>query len=126
MQRFGLNPVWDDIWVVFSPFTDLFYLKFLHKDFRHCFLIMEVNNILFVIDPLASRIEVNTLFINKIELFEIFKSKGMKIIKTSFFNINKKSWKFGIFTCVEVVKRVLGIYNWKIITPYQLYNFLNK
>ena len=28
------------------------------------------------------------------------------------------------FTCVEVVKRVLGIKRWSIFTPYQLYRYL--
>lgn len=28
------------------------------------------------------------------------------------------------FTCVELVKRILGIYNWGIVTPYQLYKYL--
>lgn len=126
MQKFGLTSSWDQVWVVFSPFTDLFYLKCLRKGFRHCFLILENNGVLFIVDPLASKIQLSSIFIDKTLFFNILIMNNMTILKTSFFDITKTSWKFGIFTCVQVIKRILGIYNFRIITPYQLYKFLIK
>ena len=50
----------------------------------------------------------------------------MKILKVSFVQNQRKSWTFGIFTCVEVVKRILGISKKRVLTPYQLYKYLLK
>lgn len=37
-----------------------------------------------------------------------------------------KQGLFGMFTCVKLVKTFLGIRNPFVITPYQLYNYLEK
>lgn len=126
MQRFGLSQKWDNVWVVFSPFTTLWFLKFLHKGFKHCFLVLEDNGYFFIVDPLASKIELMTFHILSNSFFAEFENCGMKVVKVSINKNISSSWKFGIFTCVEVVKRILGISSVKIITPYQLYKHLLK
>lgn len=126
MQRFGLNAKWDNVWVVFSPFTSLWYLRFLKSGFKHCFLVLEDNGAFFVVDPLASKIELLTFRISGTLFISEFERLGMKVIKTNINDNSASSWKFGIFTCVEVVKRILGVYSFKVITPYQLYKYLLK
>ncbi|MBD5405002.1 hypothetical protein HDR59_00450 [bacterium] len=126
MQRFGLSANWDNVWVVFSPFTTLWYLKFLRVGFKHCFVILEDNGYFFIVDPLASKIELMSFHILGDRLINEFKNLGMNVVKVSINKENSASWKFGIFTCVEVVKRILGISSLRVITPYQLYKYLLK
>ena len=35
-------------------------------------------------------------------------------------------WHIGPFTCVDQIKRLLGIQSWRIRTPYQLYRYCNE
>ncbi|MGN0929529.1 MAG: hypothetical protein ACI4N3_02720 [Alphaproteobacteria bacterium] len=126
MRRFGLNVKWDNVWVVFSPVTTLWYLKFLHVGFKHCFLILEDNGYFFIVDPLSSKIELMSFHILGDRLIKELENYDMKVVKTSINENVSPSWKFGIFTCVEVVKRILGISSVRVITPYQLYKYLLK
>ena len=126
MQRFGLNAKWDNVWVVFSPFTSLWYLGFLKSGFKHCFVVLEDSGYFFVVDPLASKIELLTLRISGNTFISEFERLGMKVIRTDINDSSVSSWKFGVFTCVEVVKRILGVYSFRVITPYQLYKYLLK
>lgn len=126
MRRFGLTSKWDNVWVVFSPVTTLWYLKFLRRGFKHCFVILEDNGYFFIVDPLSSKIELMTFHILGDMFIKEFEKLDMKVVKV-FINDNvATSWKFGIFTCVEVVKRILGISSIRVITPYQLYKYLLK
>ncbi|MBD5398135.1 hypothetical protein HDR60_01350 [bacterium] len=126
MRRFGLNAKWDNVWVVFSPVTTLWYLRFLRVGFKHCFLILEDNGYFFIVDPLSSKIELMSFHILGDKLIKELENCDMKVVK-AFINENvPSSWKFGIFTCVEVVKRILGISSLRVITPYQLYKYLLK
>ncbi len=126
MRKFGLNIKWDNVWVVFSPITSLWYLGFLKSGFKHCFLVLEDGGCFFVVDPLASKIQLMTLHIIGDSFISEFEKLGMTVVKTDINDKEVLSWKFGIFTCVEVVKRILGIYSFKVITPYQLYKYLLK
>ena len=126
MQRFGLSSSWDNVWVVFSPYTDLLCLKFLKTGFKHCFLILENDGAYFVVDPISYKVEVSSFFLESNLFFQRLENLGMKILKVSFVQNQRKSWTFGIFTCVEVVKRILGISKKRVLTPYQLYKYLLK
>ena len=126
MQEFGLTYKWDNVWVVFSPFTNFKILKFLHLGFKHCFVILENCGNFFIVDPLAFKIEVSSFYLGKDNLFPYLQKMGMTVVKTNIKGDFKTNWHFSIFTCVEVVKRILGISKISIITPYQLYKYLVK
>ncbi len=119
-------------YVIFSNETTVKILRFLKCGFRHCFIIIGNQNTTTVIDPILFKIDVN-IFNSNIDIVRdiCIKNNMIAIDVTRYFtdkDIDKKDnrFSFGIFTCVEVIKRILGIKNKFILTPYRLYKFLNE
>jgi len=54
------------------------------------------------------------------------KERGCTVIKTCARHDKKRPAPPMIFTCVEAVKRILGIHSVRIFTPWQLYRHLIK
>ena len=98
MQEFGLTYKWDNVWVVFSPFTNFKILKFLHLGFKHCFVILENCGNFFIVDPLAFKIEVYSFYLGKDNLFPYLQKMGMTVVKTNIKGDFKTNWHFSIFT----------------------------
>jgi hypothetical protein len=113
-------------WVVFCKNTDIWWLKFLKKGFRHCFLILNDGSNWITYDPMFSctEITVHKTSIN-FDLPNWFIKNGYTIISSHIIK-QKNMAPISIFNCVESVKRVLGIHNLFIITPYQLYKHLKE
>lgn len=115
-------------WVVFSGETDIPWLKILKPGFRHCFVLMNDGQRWLSIDPLSSYTEV--LIYHHIDpcfdLPQWLLGRGYKIMKTDIDRAHKKAAPVMIFSCVEVIKRLLGIHKRFVFTPYQLYRFLIK
>lgn len=113
--------------VVFSPETQLWWLKFLKKGFKHCFVVLGNEQNLVVIEPLRNRTEVCVLPAFPIQrLKHLLESNGYTVVKTYIRQVPKGAVSLGFFSCVEMAKRLLGIHKMSIITPYRLYKFLNK
>lgn len=125
MQDVGVVNTCSDFYVAFSGKTDLFFLKFLKSGFRHCFLFCGDRYQTFVLDPLANRIDISFIPLDVEVVRQIFENDGVLILKC-FKKYPRLRFGVGIFTCVEVVKRILGISNIFIFTPFQLYKFLQK
>jgi len=107
--------------VIFSDGTTLWYLRGLKKGFRHLALLSEEG---VLIDPLAARIEVRRV---EVESFlEHCRTRGFTIIETEESAQERRGFAFGIFTCVEVAKRILNISAPLTLTPYGLYRLLKK
>ncbi len=126
MQTIGLLNSVSDFYVGFSSDTDLFFLKFLKRGFRHCFLFFGDEFQTFVLDPVSNKIELSLLPFGVEKTKKMFEQKQISVIKVCKNYKPKMKVKTGIFTCVEVVKRVLGISNFFILTPFRLYCFLQK
>jgi len=122
------NIIEQNAWVVFSGETDLPWLKILKPGFRHCFVLMNDGQRWMSIDPLSSYTEV--LIYHHIDFsFDLpqwLSGRGYKVIKTDIDRVHKKAAPVMIFSCVEVIKRLLGIHKRFVFTPYQLYRFLTK
>lgn len=113
-----------NVYVIFSGTTNLWWLKFLKNKFRHCYLILELSNHLWLeINPLS-----NQTFINIYEYYpaNLCFSDKVIVVKTNLQIAPLCPAPLGFFTCVECVKRMLGIHNFFIFTPYRLYKFLTK
>tara|TARA_B100001179_G_C18564594_1_gene392178 strand:+ start:564 stop:986 length:423 start_codon:yes stop_codon:yes gene_type:complete len=115
------------MWVVFSGHSELKILHFLKKGFRHCFVVLNDGKNWITFDPLSHHTEI---VVQKLpfsfDLIGWLTAKDYKILPA---NPNYKRTKpapLMLFTCVEAVKRVLGIHDRYIITPYQLYKFLKQ
>ncbi len=114
-------------WVVFSGDTDLPYLKFLKKGFRHCYILMSDGEKWFSIDPLAHKTEIS--FHSFLEPFNLplwLKSQGYTVLKVALDTPESKPAPIMFITCVESIKRMLGIQKRSLITPWQLYRYLIK
>lgn len=112
-------------WVVFSGQTDLAWLKILKPGFRHCFVLLNDGKRWVSLDPLSNYTDiiVHHHVPPEFDLPLWLKGRGHEVVET---NINRarKPAPFMLFTCVEAVKRVIGLHKRFIITPWQLYRYL--
>lgn len=116
--------------VVFSDDTHLFWLRGLKKGFRHCAMIIrkEDDSGWLVVDPLSHHLLIDEVraVTGQPDLPELLRAEGHTLVAVTIAAPPRKAAPFMPLTCVEVVKRLLGIHDWRIITPYQLYRHLNK
>lgn len=113
-------------WVIFSPQADLAWLKILKPGFRHCAVLLNDGRNWITIDPLSNTTDIT---VHQVPLeFDLplwMKDRGYCIVPAP---VIRKAVPapFAIYSCVEVVKRVLGIHKRRIITPWQLYRYLTN
>jgi hypothetical protein len=113
-------------WVVFSGETDLFLLRFLKPGFRHCFLLLNDGQCWVSYDPMAHHTEI--LVHHMPSFFDLpgwLEGRGHRVIEAQISKVVKKPAPPSLFSCVEAVKRVLGIHRAFVVTPWQLYRHLN-
>lgn len=113
-------------WVVFSGQTEISWLRFLKPGFRHCYVLLNDGERWTSFDPLSHVIEISTHHHVPVD-FDLpawLESRGNRVVAAPVRRDITKPAPFMIFTCVEAVKRVLGIHARKIITPWQLYSHL--
>jgi hypothetical protein len=112
--------------VIFSGDTSLSCLKILRPGFRHCFVAVCRNDHWIICDPLCHRIDL--LVINRnttSDLGNWYRHHGLRVIETRVRAAPLRVAPLRPFTCVEAVKRVLGIHARSVNTPWQLYRYLS-
>ncbi len=114
-----------EVYVFFEDANSIWWLRFLKQGFRHCFvlLISREQKVAILLNPRSNQFDVQ-IFHNCdsdsiIRNFSLVDSRT--IIRTHLTQAPLKSAPIMFFTCVEFVKRLLGIHSISIITPYQLY-----
>ena len=121
--------------IIFSGDTDIRWLKMLKHGFRHCFACVHTHGqsqeqshgqwIFY--DPLA---HVTGLTVHhgmdSVDLEFWFRQHGCTVVRTSLRPIARKKSPPAFFTCVEAIKRLLGIHTLFVITPWQLYRHLQN
>jgi hypothetical protein len=113
-------------WVVFSGMTEISWLKLLKPGFRHCYVLINDGERWVSIDPLSHMTEVSVHHHVPAE-FDLpgwLRSRGNKVVQASLKRDLKSAAPVMFFTCVEAVKRILGIHKRGIVTPWQLYRHL--
>ncbi len=113
-------------WVVFSGQTEISWLKFLKPGFRHCYVLINDGERWTSIDPLShvTEISVHHHVPSDFDLPGWLQSRGNRVVRAPLNRDITKAAPFMLFTCVEAVKRVLGIHRRGIVTPWQLYRHL--
>jgi len=113
-------------WVVFSGQTEISWLKFLKPGFRHCYVLINDGERWTSVDPLShvTEISVHHHVPNDFDLPAWLASRGNRVVRAPLNRDVTKPAPFMLFTCVEAVKRVLGIHRRGIMTPWQLYRHL--
>ena len=113
-------------WVVFSGQTEISWLKFLKPGFRHCYVLINDGERWTSIDPLShvTEISVHHHVPYDFDFPGWLQSRGNRVVRAPLNRDITKAAPFMLFTCVEAVKRVLGIHRRGIVTPWQLYRHL--
>ena len=119
-----------DAFVMFSDSTSLWWLKFLKKDYRHCFVIIKCRDDWVVYEPLLYRTEITIIKdAQPAYIRDCFERIGCEVIPCKLNrSVKSKRSIFSMFmfgNCVISVSKVLGInFPW-VLTPYQLYKCLS-
>lgn len=114
--------------VIFSDHTDLWWLKFLRRGFRHCAVLIEQNGQWILVDALAHKTELLIVDVpDGFQLSEWLRDDGCVVCETRlmYHPVDGPLWP-AFATCVESVKRILGIRHPFIFTPWQLYCHLQR
>lgn len=113
-------------WVVFSGQTELLWVRLLKPGFRHCYILLHDGAHWISLDPLASHIELTVHNLPaEFDLPAWLAERGQRILPAKIKHI-KRAAPWTAFSCVEVIKRMLGIHKFTMITPWQLYCHLAK
>lgn len=122
------NTVTPSAWVIFTGKTDIYWLKILKPGFRHCYLILNDGQRWLSIDPLSSYTDVQIYhhIQASFDLPSWLREQGNKVISAPINNKHTKAAPWMVVTCVESIKRILGVHKRFIFTPWQLYRFLIK
>jgi len=115
-----------NVWVIFPKKSDLWWLRFLKKGYRHCFLILNDGDNWITYDPMSTFTEIIMhKFPRCFNLPRWFDNRGDKVVPAKIIRQTNIA-PFGMYFCVEGVKRILGIQKFWILTPYQLYKYIKK
>lgn len=112
--------------VVFSGRADLAWQRLLRPGFRHCCLILEDGGSWLLVEPLATRLQVRRLGPVTAGLRARLQRAGLTVVETEPWPPLPHPAPPGLWTCVETVKRGLGIRAIWVQTPWQLYRFLEQ
>ena len=114
-------------WVVFTGQADMRWLLWLRPGFRHCYVVLHDGTRWLSIDPLSNIMDV-TVHHNVPADFDLpcwLAERGHTIVRAQIARpMREAPWM--PFTCVEVVKRLLGIHHRFILTPWQLYRHIQN
>lgn len=115
-------------WVVFTGETDWPWLRLLRRGFRHCFIIINDGNGWVSLDPLLNHTDVQVYrhLPADFDLPSWLKGRGLLVMRADLDRTKKRPAPLMFFTCVEAVKRVLGLHARFVLTPWQLYRHLQK
>jgi hypothetical protein len=120
-----------EAWVCFSGEAEIWWLRLLRPGFRHCFAIARQENEKeknwIVIDPLSPHLELAVLPLSAgFDLPRWLRTQNLTVVRAPVRRDHKRPAPANIFSCVEVIKRFLGIHARSIMTPWQLYLYLTK
>lgn len=111
--------------VVFSGRADLWWLRLLRPGFRHCFLALNDGRRWIAYEPLSNRTEITVLDLaTDFDLKAHYEERGLTVVAAAIRNAQARPAPWAPFTCVEALKRVLGIRERRVFSPWRLYRFL--
>lgn len=116
---------WTRALVVFSDRADLPWLRLLRHGYRHCFLVLGSPGGWISLNAMAHRLEVAVLPVDAgFDLAGWYRAQGLTVLETRPAVPPRRALPPRPFTCVELVKRTLGITAERIFTPWQLFRFI--
>lgn len=117
------------MWIVFSGESEIKWIKLLFKKgYRHCYAVINDGSKWVTCDPMAHKTEISVhhQIPADFDLPRWLQSRGLKVVAVPNVSFKKKSLTPAFFTCVEAVKRLIGVRRFFVLTPYQLFRHLEK
>ena len=112
--------------VAFTGKSDLKKLRWLKPGYRHCLIAIKSQTHWIVCDSLAHQLRIDVLSdVDSIDLEFWFRCRGYRVVRDCISPAPLRAQLFRPFTCVEAVKRLLGVEAGWVMTPWQLYRYLN-
>ncbi|MBI2240414.1 MAG: hypothetical protein HYU59_06370 [Magnetospirillum gryphiswaldense] len=108
--------------VCFSGVASLWWLRLLRPGFRHCFVAVRQGPFWVVTDPLSHRTAVWIEAVD--DLAGFYRRHQLVVVATRLVDPPKRPVPWRPYTCVEAVKRILGLRAPWVLTPWQLYRHL--
>lgn len=126
-QEYSWPGVWPKVWVVFCPNASLWWTRFLKPGFRHCFAILHDGKRWLALDPLSPHMDMFVFDVSpEIDLPAMIAADGLCVVAAPLRRQHKRAAPPGLFTCVEAVKRLIGLHHWRVFTPWQLFRTLTQ
>ena len=110
--------------VAFGGRPTLWWMHFLKKGFYHCMVALGDGKEWVIVDSLLHFTDVIIVKEGDVRLF--FKNRGYRIVEIDIAEPKKIQLRVMPYTCVEVVKRLIGVEKHGILTPYGLFCYLNE
>lgn len=107
------------------------WLRILAKGFRHCFALVCVSGRWVVIDPMSHWTQVAALAettdgASAEAMARALEAHGFTAVACAVAEPERRGHPPAPFTCVEVVKRILGLRAPGVLTPRQLFRVIEK
>ena len=113
-------------WVAFCGEAELWWLRLLRPGFRHCFVVLNDGASWITVDPLSPHMEVVVQPVAfDFDLIGWLKERGHAVVAAPVRRDHLRPAPLMLFTCVEAAKRVLGLHDRRVVTPWQLYRRLS-
>ncbi len=112
---------------MFADDTTLNCLRLLRRGFRHCFVAVASGEGWIICDPRSPCTDL--AFVTGFEQAEVaawYRKRGLCVVETCTRQAPLRLAPIRLFTCVEAVKRVLGVHAPWVLTPWQLYRLLTS
>lgn len=121
------SPTAPSAWVVFSGEAPLWWLRRLRPGFRHCFVVLNDGRRWVLVDPLARHTEVRVIDgPSAADVPGWYRERGHTVVRAPVRRDRVRPAPPAPYTCVEAVKRVIGLADPAVLTPWQLYRRLAK
>jgi hypothetical protein len=113
--------------VAFTGRTDLRVLRPLKPGFRHCFLVLPDRAQWLLYDPMAHATALQGLpLAPDTNVFDVLIAEGFLVVPARMHRAPCRPAPVAPFTCVEAVKRALGIHARRVVTPWDLFRHLTR
>lgn len=113
--------------VVFANDASLPWLRILRPGFRHCYLLLERDNRWIAYNPLSHCTDIRLWpGYDAPYLAAALAREGNTVVLTKTRQAPLKCAPWRPYSCVEAVKRGLGLHEGWVLTPWQLFRHLRK
>ncbi len=114
-----------DALVGFVDRSGIRWLRWLRRGFRHCYVVVRCGDDWVLVDPLVQQTVVRVLKADPAaDLAGWLRSRGHRVVVTRIARAPPRLAPIRPYTCVEAVKRVLGLRAWWVVTPWLLHRHL--